>query len=286
MNDRTSHVCNNASNEEEIAQYLQDLALLPVVSLKAEQNAVQQIAQAPDSAEAVAARTLLIEAHLRLVVRLARCYQPFGPELADLVQEGNLALTRAAHQFDPQRKQRFGPFAARAVRWALSRVVTKHLREMHLLEADSERETLSPLSTQVHTALIRHAIDEQAVVFDLPEDRFISLDRLLEETDTDACLSDDRSTDAMYCCDESGEWHPDQCAIVQEQRVIIAACLHLLTPRERLVLTRRFLVDRPQTLEEIGRALSVTRELIRLTEQRGLRKLRHPRASEILRSLL
>jgi RNA polymerase primary sigma factor len=276
----------NGPFNEEISQYLQDLARMPVLTLKAEQKVIQQIAAAPDSAEATAARTLLIEANLRMVVRLARCYQPFGPELADLVQEGNLALTRAAQKFAPQPGQRFGPFASRAVCWGLLRLVIEHLREKHLGEADAATEPLHPLSARVHKALLRNAIDEQALVFDLPEERCISLDLLLAEADTDACLSDDRSFDHTFCCDESNESSPDERYLVQERREVIAACLGQLTKKERLVLTHRFLLDGPQTLEGVGRTLRMTRELVRLTELRGLRKLRHPHFSKILCSLL
>jgi RNA polymerase sigma factor (sigma-70 family) len=285
MSYHTAQSGKSTSNEE-ISQYLQDLARMPVLTLKAEQKVIQQIAAAPDSAEANAARTLLIEANLRMVVRLARCYQPFGPELADLVQEGNLALTRAAQKFAPQPGQRFGPFASRAVCWGLLRLVIDHLREKHLWEADAATEPLHPLSARVHKALLRNAIDEQALVFDLPEERFISLDILLAEIETDACLSDDRSFDHTFCRDESNESAPDERSLAQERREVIAACLRQLTKKERLVLTHRFLLDGPQTLEGAGRTLRMTRELVRLTELRGLRKLRHPHFSKILCSLL
>ena len=222
-----------------------------------------------------------------MVVRLARCYQPFGPELADLVQEGNLALTRAAQKFAPQPGQRFGPFASRAVCWGLLRLVIEHLREKHLWEADAATEPLHPLSARVHKALLRNAIDEQALVFDLPEERFISLDILLAEADTDACLSDDRSFDHTFCCDESNESAPDERYLAQERREVIAACLGQLTtegtPGADSSLSPGWSSDAGRVL---GGRFGCTRELVRQTELRGLRKLRHPHFSKILCSLL
>ena len=276
------HACNRASNEE-IHWYLQDLAKMPVLSLKAEQNVVQQIAAAPDSVEAGMARTLLIEANLRLVVCLASCYQSYGLELADLVQEGNLALTQAAHHFDPQRSPRFGLLAAQAVYWALSHVVIKHLRAKHLLEAYAEREPLHPLSAQVHKALKCNAIDEQAVAFNLPEVRFLSLDVLLAGAESDSSLSDDCSSGRTCCYDESGESVPDECSIVQEQAILIAASLQCLTMRERLVLTLRYLLDRPQTLEEVGWTLGVTGKYVRQIEEWSLGKVRYSHGLNRLR---
>ncbi|HEU5381885.1 MAG TPA: sigma-70 family RNA polymerase sigma factor [Ktedonobacteraceae bacterium] len=254
---------------------------MPVLSLKAEQEVLQQIAMAPASAEADAARTRLIEANLRLVVRLARRYQPFGAELSDLVQEGNLALTKAAQQFDPLRSSHFKPFATKRVNWALYRAVEEHLRERHLLEPDIE--PIHPLRAQVIKALAHKAIDEQALVFDLPEERFFSLTALLEEADTDITFPDERSSVHAVRCDETD---PEEYCLAQEQSREIAACLQTLTIKERLVLTYRYLLDIAQTLEEVGRALGVSRERVRQLEERGIRKMRHPRTSRILRSLL
>lgn len=269
------------TSHEEIHWYLEDLATMPVLSLKAEQEILQQIATAPDSPEADAARTLLIEANLCLVVRLARRYQPFGETLADLIQEGNLALTKAARQFDPQRSSHFKPFATQRVSWALYRAVEEYLRERHLLEPDME--PIHPLRAQVLKALAHSAINEQALVFNLPEERFFSLTALLEETDTDIAFPDERSCAHAVRGDEMA---PEECYLAQERSTEIAACLQGLTLKERLVLTHRYLLDIAQTLEEVGRALGISRERVRQLEERGIRKMRHPRTAHILHSLL
>lgn len=128
-----------AAADEEIRSYLQDLANVPVLSPDAEREAIQQIASAPQSAEAMAARNRLIEAHLYMVVYVAKRYQQFGPEFADLIGEGNLALTLAAHQFDPQHGQCFRSFAYRQVHRALLQMVEAHLHERDLVETDTEQ---------------------------------------------------------------------------------------------------------------------------------------------------
>jgi RNA polymerase primary sigma factor len=280
MNYRTTLSCNGDSHEE-IHWYLQDLAMMPVLSLKAEQEVVQQIATAPDSAEADAARTRLIEANLRLVVRLARRYQPFGESLADLVQEGNLALIQAAQQFDPLRSSHFQPFATRRVCRALYRVVEKYVRERHLVASD--REPIHPLRAQVLKDLARNAIDEQALVFDLPEERFLSLTALLEEEEADLPFPDEHFSAHMYDRDAI---NPEEVSLSQERSREITACLQTLTTKERLVLTHLYLLDIAQTLEEVGRTLGISRGQVRELELRGVRKLRHPRNSRILRNLL
>jgi RNA polymerase primary sigma factor len=284
MNNHRQQSYASASYEEEIHYYLQDLAMIPVLSLKAEQELVQQLATDGSSKKAEAARTRLVEANLRLVVRIARRYQPFGIALADLIQEGNLALLKAMGQFDPQRSTHFRAFATRRVCWTLYRIVEEHLRERHILESD--RVSIHPLSPQVLKALAHNAIDEQALVFELPQERFISLTVLLEEADADLGLEDERLSLPTYCCNAHTVSAPEEFFIAQERGIWIAACLRTLTMKERLVLIHRYLLDISQTLEEVGRVLGVTRERVRQLEVRGIQKMRHPRLSKTLRSLL
>jgi RNA polymerase primary sigma factor len=275
-----------SGSDGEIRWYLQDLAMMPALSPRAEQEVIQQIAADPNSTEADAARTLLIEANLHLVVRLARRYQPFGPEFADLIQEGNIALMKAARQFDPLRSPHFKLFAMRRVRWALHRVVEKYLRENHLIDPEGEMEPISPLRATVVKALAHNAIDEQALALDLPDERCISLDVLLAETDTDHPLPDDRSPDFTCCHDTSTESDPDESYFAQERAALVSACLGELTMKERLILTHHYLTAPVQSLEAIGRSLHITGEYARQLELRALRKLRHPHHAKILCSLL
>jgi RNA polymerase primary sigma factor len=273
-------------SDEEIRWYLHDLAMLPALSPRAELEVVQHIAAHPTSAEADTARNQLIEANLRLVVRLARRYHPFGPEFADLIQEGNVALIKAAQHFDPVRSPHFKLFATRRVCWALSRVVREHLRENHLIDPEGEMEPISPLKAAVVKALAHNAIDEQALVLDLPDERCISLDVLLAEADTDHPLSSDCFPNNTCCHETSNESNPDESYVTQERAALVSACLGTLTTKERLGLAHRYLKDPVQSLDALGQTLCITREHVREIELRALRKLRHPHCAKILCSLL
>lgn len=278
MNAYTSPSHNTTA--EDIHWYMQDIATIPLLSCQQEQEAIQQIAADTASAEADAARTLLLHAHLRLVVRLARRYQPFGEALADLIQEGNLALLKATQQFDPCRNPHFMPFATQRVCWRLYRVVETSLHERHLWNPDTE--PLWPLSGRVLKALARNTLDEQAVVFDLPEARFVSLTTLLEEIETDTVPPNERSyAHALF----SQELGPEDYALMQERAKEIAACVQTVSMKERLVLTHRYLLDVVQTLEAVGRTLGISRQRVSQLEQRGIRKIRQARNADSLRCL-
>ena len=57
------------------------------------------------------ARELLIHAHLRMVVNIARQYQRPGVEMLDLIQEGNIGLITAVDKFDPTQGHRLTTLA-------------------------------------------------------------------------------------------------------------------------------------------------------------------------------
>ncbi len=272
MNDRISP---SLPFDEALQWYLQDLATMPVLSSQAEHDLLQQLAADPHSNEADQVRTCLVEGNLRLVIPLARRFEPFGLELLDLVQEGNLALMNAAQHIDPQRHSSFKPFARQQICRALSRLVSAHQRARHLVEADSE--PIRPLRAPVLKALAHNAIDEQALVFDLPEERLVSLDALLEACDTDAGPTDEHSSAPLSASEETS---PDEC------KATIAEALQALTETERLVLRHRSLLDTFHTLAEVGKALRITPERVRQLEERACQKLRRPRLANKLRPLL
>ncbi len=270
---------SNLTTTDAIRWYLQDLAKISPLSLKTEQEVIQRIIADPHSQEANDARVLLIKTNLRFVVRLALRYAPFGVELPDLIQEGNLALIKAVHKFNPRRSSHFRQYARLRVNWSLYHMVEAHLTERHLMEPNCE--AIRPLSAQVLKALARNTIDEQALVFDLPENRFVSLEALLEESDVDNCHTDDRFPAHVSYSDEI----LDEYVLQQEQVRGIAECLQILTPREQFVLTQRYLRRFSLSREAVGKKLCITYERVRQLEERGLQKLRHPRSSKILRGL-
>ena len=81
---------------------------------------------------------------------------------------------------------------------------------------------------------------------------------------------------------------PIDAAIQSNLRETTTRVLAFLTPREERVLRMRFGIgmNSDHTLEEVGQQFLVTRERIRQIEAKGLRKLKHPSRSRILRTFL
>jgi RNA polymerase sigma factor (sigma-70 family) len=236
-----------------------------------------------------AARRSLVEAHLRLVVSIARKYARSGVQFLDLIQEGNLGLMRAVAKYDHRRGLEFSTYGAWWIRQAVHRAVAfqKHSIRVpaHLLERIWKLERTTRELSQL--------LGRDPTLEELAEKTGLSLDqiqRVGEVPDTPLSLEAPLGTQDNWIdliADENAV-HPHDAAaaldLIQETRHALEA----LSPREQQVVRLRFGIDEPteRTLEEVGHTIGVTAEQVRQIEARALSKLRQSGRSEALRRLL
>jgi len=225
-----------------------------------------------------AARNRLVLANLGLVITIARKYQGHGLALDDLVGEGNLGLIRAAGDFDPDYGTRFSTYAGYWVRQAIrdaliNRTATIRL-PAHMVRLLSRwkraeqylcQEKKCPPSFDEVAAYLGLTQSEQKLV-----QRAQHTFRVKHESGIQADQDD-------WSSDEPFNAYPrtDDSVRTQEDREDLASRMRCLDERELRVLKFRFGLggESPLTLKEVGKHMGLTKEWIRVIEQRALRKL-------------
>jgi RNA polymerase primary sigma factor len=228
---------------------------------------------------AVAARQRMIESNLRLVFSIAKRYRHVGRPFADLIQDGNVGLMAAVDRFNYRLGFKFSTYATWWIRQSITRAI-----------ADEERLIRVPVHMVEQINQVRRAtesLEEQSSRPATPEEVAarlgIDTDRVRKALRADRQqlqLSEDDGSDDPAASDEPlvTTHGPEDSAIATALRSDIEAAVSSLPETHAKVIRLRFGLDDEvdQTLEEIGRTLSVTRERVRQIESSGLVKLSHP----------
>jgi RNA polymerase primary sigma factor len=224
------------------------------------------------------AKKRLIESNLRLVMAITRNYTKASVPLLDLIQEGNLGLIRAVEKFDYRLGYKLSTYATWWIRQAITRALADQGRTIRLPVhvADQVRRLLRARRQLAQKFNREPSLAELARETQQSEER---VRELLELVETPVSLETPVGDgESMY-----GDLIEDVNALAPHEQTAehargkeLAGALDQLNPRMRRVVSLRFGLDGepPQTLEEVGGQLGITRERVRQLETRALRELR------------
>lgn len=254
--------------------YMRDLRRLPVITVEEEKHYARKVAEGNPEA-----RTKMIEANLRLVVKIARRYVNQGLSFLDLIEEGNIGLIKAVEKFNLAKECRFSTYATWWIKQSIERAIANHSRTIRLpvhvssrvnriskiismyVEKNGREPSLEEISQEsgFRIDFVRNlftmAIKTYSLESYIDENSKLTLEEVIPNPDNEEPLSILEHTRRM---EEVASW------------------LDTLNADERKVILLRFGLDgdEPQTLELIGKTFGVTRERIRQIEQKALNKLR------------
>jgi RNA polymerase primary sigma factor len=225
-----------------------------------------------------AAKRRLIECNLRLVMSITRNYTRAGVPLLDLIQEGNLGLIRAVEKFDYKLGYKLSTYATWWIRQAVTRALADQGRTIRLPVhvAEQTRKVLRARRILAQKLNRDPLIPEIAKESGLPPERVQELLELIEDpVSLETPVGDGESIFGDLIEDTKSD-QPDAATAKMLRSRELAGALRRLNPRMRRVLALRFGLDgeSPQTLEQVGIGLGITRERVRQLEARALRELR------------
>lgn len=260
-----------------VQMYLKEIGRTPLLTSKDEKELAKR-AEGKDEE----ARKRLIQANLRLVVSIAKRYVNRSPHLSilDLIQEGNIGLSRAVDKFDYRKGFKFSTYATWWIRQAITRALADYSRTIripvHMVETITK---YTQLKRQLMQELGREPLPEEiASEMGVEVEKVHYIQKISQEVvSLEAPIGDDEEDSVLsdFIKDEQS-LSPDQQASFGLLKDQIREVLADLSDRERKILAMRFGLDDgiSRTLEEVGKVFGVTRERIRQIEAKALEKIR------------
>ena len=268
-----------------LEKYLQEIGHEELLSPEEEVELAQRIHKGDRDA-----LERLTKANLRFVVSVAKQYQNQGLSLADLINEGNVGLIKAAEKFDETRGFKFISYAVWWIRQSILQAIAEQSRlvKLPLNQVNSVNKINKMLSKFEQENERRPSIDEIAENIDLDEEkiaeairnasRHVSMDAPFSNGDENSLLDVMPNADAPLA---------DNLVEMESLRDEIAAALKTLNEREHKVLEAFYGIGQPEmTLDEIGRSLGLTRERVRQIRQKAIRQLRKNTKNKALKAYL
>ncbi len=228
----------------------------------------------------------IISSYGKLVISTAIRFRYYGLPLNDLIQEGNLGLLHAAQRFDPERNVRFSTYSKWWIRafiqdfvlrnWSIVRTGSTTSQKMLFFNLRRLKNQLSHMSDDLMSydqhaeiANLLHVSLNDVVEMEnrlINHDFSLSMTPLHSEEEWIASIKDERPT-------------PEEESTLLESKFIhnqwIEKAMEVLNPREVHIIIQRRLNHTPETLENIGKTLGITKERVRQLEVRALRKMKH-----------
>lgn len=266
--------------------YLKEIGETPLITA-AEEVTLAKLIRAGDQS----ALEKLTKANLRFVVSVAKQYQNQGLSLADLINEGNIGLIKAAKRFDETRGFKFISYAVWWIRQAILQALAEQSRIVRLpLNRVGTLHKIGKVSAALEQALGRDpSADEIATELSLTEGEVSDTLKISNShLSLDAPFSTSEDNSLIDVLEDDNQPSPDEELLRDSLRSEIEKALDTLTPREAEVINLYFGLNHEKalTLEEIGARFNLTRERVRQIKEKAIRRLRHASRSKALRAYL
>ena len=255
---------NDNATEDAMQQYFKNISAYKPYTHEEEMELGYKIQQGDKEA-----LKKLILANLKFVVSIANKYKTQDVPLLDLINQGNIGLLEAAKRYDPSKGTKLITYAVWWIKQAIIQAVNeqgsavkmpvKHTAYLYKINSATEKLTKelgrAPSVEEISKATDINAEEIEEVL--MASKSYLSLDNYIGNDEDKTFLDSIEDEDSNV------------------EKVIIAK-ISSLDPREAEIIIKRYGFDggQPQTLEELGESMGVSRERVRQLENRALEKLK------------
>ena len=270
------------SAEASFYHYLQEIQKFPLLTFEEEQKYGERFQKTGDKEAA----KMLIQSHLRLVVKIASKFRSYGLPIVDLVSEGNVGLIQAVKKFDPSKGFRFSTYAM----WWIKAYIQEYiLRSWSMVKIGT---TVAQKKLFFNLRKIKKRLGMNETGNLLPEDiKTIAHDLNVSEReviDMNARMQHSDGSLNQVIGDEDGIevgdslasplMNQEQLSINNQEKSQQAALLKqailLLNDREKDIVIKRQLSDNPPTLDDLSKVYKISKERVRQIEAGALEKIK------------
>ncbi|MCL2443894.1 MAG: RNA polymerase sigma factor RpoD/SigA [Treponema sp.] len=261
------------SNDNLLETYFKQIKTFPLLSFDEEIELSKKISEG-----CTTAMHKLVNANLRLVVKIAGMFNVPGISILDMIQEGNIGLLHAAKKYDYKKNVRFCTYASWWIRQFISRYIANKRRLVRLPQRKEEALRRIQSTYNILCQSLMHQPKNSDIARELgisvqDVDSYVNMaaDTLSFEqniVDNDNVSAVDFHEDYTYS--------PERSLMKQASRDSTMRILNKLKDRERRIINYRYQLNgcEHHTLREIGDKLNISPETVRQIEQRALKKIR------------
>lgn len=272
----------SVSTTDPLTMYLNEIRKYPLLTKEQEFDIAKKYYETKDPQLA----QTLVKSNLRFVVKVAAEYARFSSRLIDVIQEGNVGLMHAVKEFNPYKGNRLITYAVWWIRgyiqeylmrqFSMVRIGTTANQRKLFYQLQRQKQELEKMASPENVALLSHKLG-------IPEDEITEMAKRLGSRDVSLdkpAGPDDESATPLSTLlkKEDGSLPLDEQMALDEQLSILMKAVNdlrsSLTEKEKILLEERVLSDEPLTLQEIGDKYGITREAVRQTEARLMKKIK------------
>ena len=266
------------SSRDPMKQYMGEIGRTALLNLDDERK-LAKIIHGKNKSASHRAKNQMIEANLRLVVKIAHDFKGFGLPLLDLISEGNIGIVRASEKFDPAKGAKFSSYAAWWIKQAMRRAIANQSRTIRIpVQSAGKMSKIRAARSKLTEKLGREPANAEIASFLEMTERTVSGLKLadLRTFSMHDPIKEGEDGELKDMIPDRAASMPDKILADSESIARLAKLMQTLDEREINILNMRFGLNgsNASTLDEVSRKIGRTRERVRQIQNEALSKLR------------